>query len=374
VSVGQKTLTIDKGLDLTLSTAVVLVNNSAQMQGSLFSYDPVTGVMLVNVTEIKGTGTYNAWFIAVYTGSTSYATAEGSPDNLVAIATIHNELWLVGSETTEVWYNNGQPGFPFQRIHGDFFNNGTIAPHSVVNNGSNLFWLGSSAGGHGMVFMANGYQPAKISSNSIDFEIENLKNIQDAIGWCYTQNGHEFYVLSFIQGNRTFCYDVSTNEWHERAYYNPTTGKNERHRAICETFAFGKCYVGDRVNQNIYELALDDYTDNGDIVRRVRTGPHIHSDRKRLFYKEFEVDIERGVGLDGVGQGTDPFAFLTWSDDGGRTWSNEYWGSLGKIGEYNIRLHWHRLGMSRDRVFRLVVSDPNKVVLIDARADVGSEK
>jgi hypothetical protein len=140
--------------------------------------------------------------------------------------------------------------------------------------------------------------------------------------------------------------------------------------------------VGDRDNQNIYELSLDVYTDNGQVVRRVRTGPHIHSDRKRLYFKEIEIDIERGVGLDGIvdsginpegSLGKDPQAFLQWSDDGGRTWSNEYWGSLGKIGEYKDRLHWHRLGMSRDRVFRLTISDPVKIVLIDARADVQAE-
>ena len=88
VAVGQKTLTVDKGLDLTLSTDVTLINTYATMKGGLFSYDPLTGTMVVNVTEIKGSGNYNAWVVAVYTGSTSYASAEGSPDNIVSLATI----------------------------------------------------------------------------------------------------------------------------------------------------------------------------------------------------------------------------------------------------------------------------------------------
>jgi hypothetical protein len=133
--------------------------------------------------------------------------------------------------------------------------------------------------------------------------------------------------------------------------------------------------VGDYRNNNIYSLDLNTFTDNGDIVRRVRTGPHIHQDRQRLYFREFEIDIERGVGLDGNDPNKDnPMAFLTWSDDGGFTWSNENWNKLGARGEYKNRLHWHRLGYSRDRVFRLVVTDPIKCVLIAARADIQLER
>ena len=115
---------------------------------------------------------------------------------------------------------------------------------------------------------------------------------------------------------------------------------------------FWEVLVGDRENQNIYILDLETFIDNGILIRRVRTGPHIHNDRKRLYFKEFEIDIERGVGLDGIvntdinpegSLGKNPQAFLTWSDDGGRTFSNEYWASLGAIGEYKTRIHWHRL-------------------------------
>jgi hypothetical protein len=132
--------------------------------------------------------------------------------------------------------------------------------------------------------------------------------------------------------------------------------------------------VGDREFGKIYELSLDDYTDNGETVRRIRVGPHIHQDRKRLIYNNFEVDIERGVGLDkqvdSAGTGKDPQGMLCWSDDGGQTWSNEYWKSFGQIGKYKTRLRWDRLGISRDRIFRLTVTDPAKVVLVDARADI----
>jgi len=52
---------------------------------------------------------------------------------------------------------------------------------------------------------------------------------------------------------------------------------------------------------------------------------------------------------------------LSWSDDGGRTWSNEHWRSAGKIGEYDKICQWLRLGRTKDsRIFKLSVSDTQK--------------
>lgn len=71
---------------------------------------------------------------------------------------------------------------------------------------------------------------------------------------------------------------------------------------------------------------------------------------------------------------TNPKVMLQWSDDGGFTWSNEYWRSAGRIGEYQTSVTFTRLGMSTDRVFRVTVVDPVKWILIDARIDVQKEK
>lgn len=69
-----------------------------------------------------------------------------------------------------------------------------------------------------------------------------------------------------------------------------------------------------------------------------------------------------------------PKVMLQWSDDGGHTWSNEYWKSAGRIGDYLARVIFNRLGMSRDRVFRITMTDPVKWVITGARMDAESEK
>ena len=67
--------------------------------------------------------------------------------------------------------------------------------------------------------------------------------------------------------------------------------------------------------------------------------------------------------------GYDPEVMLRWSDDGGHTWSNEHWVSIGKIGEYYRRAIWRRLGMTlklRDRVYEVSGTDPVKIAIMGA--------
>lgn len=71
--------------------------------------------------------------------------------------------------------------------------------------------------------------------------------------------------------------------------------------------------------------------------------------------------------------GVNPRIMLQWSDDGGYTWSNEYWVSVGKQGNYRSMVNFHRLGMSRDRVFRVTVTDPVRWVFCGASIEASAE-
>jgi hypothetical protein len=67
--------------------------------------------------------------------------------------------------------------------------------------------------------------------------------------------------------------------------------------------------------------------------------------------------------------GYNPQVMLRWSDDGGHTWSNEHWSSVGKIGAYGHRTFWRRLGMTlklRDRVYEISATDPVKTAIMGA--------
>lgn len=114
----------------------------------------------------------------------------------------------------------------------------------------------------------------------------------------------------------------------------------------------------------IYEMSNDIYDDAGCAIRRVRRSPHISDEMAYFFYDVLQVDMETGVGLNS-GQGEDPQVMMRFSDDGGRTWSNETWRTAGRLGEFSRRVTWRQLGRGRDRIFEIVITDPVKIALVD---------
>jgi hypothetical protein len=300
-----------------------------------------------------------------------FATVEGSPDTLVGHIVSKQNIYLFGTQSTEVFYDSGDADNPFQRIQGAMIEVGCAAAFSIAKLQNAVYFLGGDENGSGIVYRMDGYQPQRISTPAIESVIRDIDpdTLADSRAWTYQQGGHAFYCLNLPGANSTWVFDASTEMWHERAYKN--LWALQRHRADCHAVAYGLNVVGDYESGNIYALDQSTYTDNGDAMIRIRTAPHMSSGLVRVFHSHFQLDMETGVGLDGSGQGTDPQAMLEWSDDGGHTWSEIRVADIGKIGKTRTRTIWRRLGSSRDRVYRVSIADPVKVVLIGA--DVGAE-
>ncbi|HHT9144701.1 MAG TPA: hypothetical protein ACFYD4_03325 [Candidatus Wunengus sp. YC61] len=314
----------------------------------------------------KDTG--RIWISGLYDGTSwdalDFTTAEGRPDNSVAVLSNTHDLWIFGEKSVEVYYNSGDSDTPFQRISGALIDSGIGAIGSAIKLNGVLYWLSDK----GQVCRNNGYQPSVISTPHIDYQVSTYETMDDAIGFPYTIDGHHFYVLQFPSANKTWVFDTTTNYWHEwQSYNNQTTWG--RHRANCSAYFNRKYIVGDYENGTLYTLDMDTYTDNLNAIRRIRATQTINKERLNVLFHRLEIEFEAGKGLT-EGQGSAPQAMLDWSDDGGHTWSNEHWVDIGAIGKYKQRAIWRRLGKSRNRVFRMTVSDPIKWVLLTAYADL----
>jgi hypothetical protein len=391
------------------------------------AYGPITDVDFpgaVTVSYLDGYFTFNEpnsqkiWVTSLLDGTTidplDFASAEGSPDGLVAVLVNNREAWLFGTNSIEVWYDAGTPDFPLARIQGASNEIGCVAPYSVAKLDNSLFWLGQDARGRGIVYRNNGYTGVRASNHSIEWQIQQYGNISDAIAYTYQQDGHSFYVLTFPSANKTWVYDVATQSWHERAGW--INGLFTRHRSNCQMAFNSEIVVGDFENGNIYAFDLDVYADNGQTqkwLRSWRAIPSGQNNLKRTAQHTMQFDCETGVGITlsitesdlttayfvatnslnaeqnpivtSAGEyltfnmsvipqtisleGVDPEAMLRWSDDGGHTWSSEHWTKLGKTGQYGRRAFWRRLGMTqklRDRVYEVSGTDPVKIVILGA--------
>lgn len=331
--------------------------------------------------------------------SLSFSSKDGAPDNLVSLIVDHREVYLLGEVSSEVWVNSGLFPFAFQRIPGTSTQHGISAKFSVARLGNSFAYLSKNIRGDGQIMMMNGYTPTRISTHAVENSIEGAE-ISDARAWTYLIEGHEVYVISFPTLDLTWAYDIATQMWHKWLWIDKQNVYH-RHRGNCHTHFANMNLVGDWENGQIYMLDPNVYTDDGGEIRRLRRAPHLVSDFQRQFFSELQILFQPGVGLSGnivgstsptnavagvavaglaiAGQnslstlGANPQAMLRWSNDGGSTWSNEHWTSIGVQGAYKNRAIWRRLGQARDRIFEVVVTDPIKAVIVAAnlKAEAG---
>lgn len=331
------------------------------------SLDYIDGyaIMTANATT-AGSPYLGQFFISGLNDFTSYdaldfATAESSPDSLTKVLANHQEAWLFGQESIEVYANTGASPFPFERIPGALINRGIVARDSAIVMDNAPYWLGDDR----IVYRANGYTPLRVSTEAEE-DILRSGVVSDAIAHTYSQAGHTFYVLQLPTLGRTLVLDAATGLWHER---QSGTGLAPAPWGVtCVFRAFGKTLVGTDSGA-VYELDLDSYTEGETPIRSSVVSSPVYPGGKRGIMSEIELECELGVGLN-TGQGSDPQAMLRFSRDGGMTFGNERWTSLGPVGQRRVRANWHKLGMFRNGVAEIAISDPVKRAIYGARYEM----
>ena len=297
------------------------------------------------------------------------AQKEGSPDPIVAVAAFHRNLVIFGQYSSELWYDAGTGTFPLAPIQGVYMETGCAAPFSICNIDNTIYWVGYDKKGWGMVFKLNGYLPQRVSNHSIEKIINDAGTATQINAYAYQEEGHSFIVINAPNLGTTLVYDASQEMWHERQSID-YSGNLTRDRAGFHSFAFGQHIYFDYQTSDVYIGSLNYYTDGTQPMRSIRVSPHMHKDLKYIFFRSLQIDMETGVGLDGSpATGVNPQAILKYSNDGGYTWSKEYYCPIGAIGAKKARVRFKNLGRARDRVWWFEVVDPVKRVLVDATMD-----
>lgn len=288
---------------------------------------------------------------------TDFGSAQSRPDKVVSCIADHRELWIMGEISAEVFADSGNADFPFERINGASQEVGCAAPYSLAKLDNTIFWLGKTDHGQGLVYRANGYSPQVVSTREIEDRIAGLSRVDDALAWALTWRGHPQYWLTFPAADVTLVYDALTGFWHER-----TGMDGGRHPANCYAFYASNHFVGDFESPIVYQMT-NDPTYGGQLFKRYRQTQVVGRDQVTMFHEALEVQFEVGLGQ---GSGVEPVATLRWSDDNGRTWSNERRRGLGQGGQRDRRVIWRRLGRSRERVYEVGVVDAVDTAMVGA--------
>lgn len=292
-----------------------------------------------------------------------FASTDASPDNIVSHLANQQELYVFGETTTQLLVADSQGFSPSQN---SAMQQGCAAPFSPANIDNSVMWLGRGEEGEGVIWQSRGgSSPTRVSTHGVETAISTYERIDDAIGFAYQQRGHLFYQLTFPDAMATWVYDVASQQWHERGYMVQNTGEFTRHRANCHALFAGKNIVGDWERGRLYFLDPNNYTDDGDAIKRLRASQTILEKMNDLAMGAFFVQIEGGVGTS-TGQGEKPRMIMRKSKDGGHTWSNRRTVSMGRIGQYDYGARFNRPGNGRQVVYEISVTDPVKAVVLAA--------
>lgn len=289
---------------------------------------------------------------------TQFAQRSLASDPWVALKVAGRNVWLIGEQTSEVWYNSGASPFPFAANPSSLITFGTTSPWSVAVLGREIIWLGQSKDGRANILRASGFTPDIISNYAIQNAISEYGVIEDAIGDTWSDRGHNFYYVTFPSADFTWCWDSETSQWFQLGTWIEEDGEYTSWRPRWHAFAFNQHRMLDGETGAVYHMDVSFNTDADErVIRRLRRAPALVNELERIRYSKFELDMQPALGT-GSGQAENPVAMMRFSNDGGKTWSAEQWREIGRVGEYDKRVEWWRLGQARRRVFEVSVTDP----------------
>lgn len=277
-----------------------------------------------------------------------FASSEGHPDFTQAVFSDHRELFIFGDRSIGVFYNSGAADFPFEQSQSSFIEKGTLSPYSICATNSTLYFVGHDR----IVYSLAGYTPVPISSQAVAYDLSKA-DLTRIKGLAWQIEGHLFYMITMPDLEKSWCYDISTQQWHIREHFD-----FGRHLASCVTEFENKTLVGDFQAGLVYQLTTAALKDNGRPQIRRFTLPRLSRNRDFFTCASLEIDMTTGVGHSLV---ENPVAWCRSSKDG-VTFGNTRQASIGRQGEFLTRVRWNRFGRARKFDFEIIIEDP---VVID---------
>lgn len=303
-----------------------------------------------------------------------FTTAEYSADRIEAMAVCGDYLFVLGTSSLQVYNQTvstdaqGFSSMVFSSAGRNIRDLGCHEKHTVVVLNGNVVFLGSSARGERSVWYTSGGVPSRISTNAIERELEG-EDLAGAYAIGYMENGHAFYVLTVPSIDKTYCYDFSTSQWHNRSTYREDNTKGKWWADSCVSVN-GHTLLGGFGVDKLVRLDKDKYDDyKGDPIIKVRTAPVITNDYSPFIVNDLMLLWNNGTTKDVTNEdgAKNPVVMLEVSRDGGNTFDDEMWAYGGKTGQYGYRTIWYGLGAGNMFVFRFTISDRVNVVITGAK-------
>jgi hypothetical protein len=315
-------------------------------------------------------------------------------------------IFVMGSITTEAWFDTGAQLFPYQRNNQFNIDYGCISPATVAYMDEIVVWLAQNEKSGPIIMYSDGGMPKKITTDGIDLLFSTLQHPEDSQGFLYRQDGHMFYHINFYSDNLSLFYDFNTDKFYH------ASDQNGNYFIAAEICFFGnQYYFVTKNNGNFFAFDTGFYTyqdvlTNGTVVDnmipRFRTCGHLRDpDQNQSVINDIGFTIETGetdyqyqpvednefLLLDGTPflllDGTDfellqddlefpvaPEVELSMSYDGGASFGSAIRYQLPGIGYRRNMLRWWQVGFANDAVPCFRFYNIGRVVCTDGCANL----
>lgn len=273
----------------------------------------------------------------------SWDKAESMADGALRAVNNGETVLIFGTNSIEVWQDVGKLPFPLARasvIPVGLLGQWCVAGGPQVWDRSILFVASDFT-----VRQLDGYVPEIVSNEAVSRDIMDARFTADQIiAQCYVFNGNAIFSIS--HPDWTWEYNLTTGSWHRRRSYHDTTWR----AGFASNFA-KRWLTQDYLKDGLCEIDPDTYDEDGDRLLAQLTSAALKDYPVSVRVPALFFDFEMGLGrIDASGRsGTDPAVQLSWSHDGGATWSNPLVRSLGREGQRQSLMTLRNTGRSTHR-------------------------
>lgn len=280
-----------------------------------------------------------------------YGSSEADPDSIMALGERRGELIAFNRRTTEIFFDAGTLGFPFERNRGAQVDKGIVGTHARCKFLETYAMCGSGHNEQPQIYLLGEGQAIPISTRGIDRILSRISEADLANIVLEAREGNGAKELYVHLPDQTLVYShLATEALGKPVWYRLASGiyGTEQYRPRNFVLAYDAWHCGD-----IGSIDLGVLTDDHDLQFGAVS---IWQFDCQLVYSEGHGAICHSLELVGFyGRalpGDEPRTFMSWTDDG-VTFSEERAARTGFVGQRSLRVAWRRNGFFRQwRAYR----------------------
>jgi hypothetical protein len=215
------------------------------------------------------------------------------PDNVKACVRVPgkgNQLFVMGSTVTEPWNNVGYRLFPYVRTNSFNIDYGCVNQASIATLDKYVVWVGKNENSSPAIMISDGGPEKQISTDGINFALQNLTNPEDCYAFLWKSDGHLFYQATFRTDKVTYLYDIG-----EDKFYFFSDKNFDNHIAKKMVFFANDYYFISLIDGNLYRLSGDLKSYDGETIPRIIISNTIRlKDNAKFLAKLLNFTIEQG--------------------------------------------------------------------------------